>query len=573
MTIKELYIELRTDPGLYYRRHIKKLSLSEEDSIEELLALLHAGLAIYKGDFFLTLSNTILNHRDFSENPEYQFFYHLGRSSYFRYIEELNYSLQSIQQAYKLSLIIGDYFYIVKSLSQLSSLYAILHDHETALFYLEQALDYLENQEDKLLGADTYNSLGLLLFNQNRYEEAIKAYTHALQLYDDQPNKEHFINYVILLLNTGESLMELGETTEAESFFSSGIRIAEDRGFIDYFGQMILLIAEVFYRRKQYDSAYAYIRKFIVNTDRFRKEQNRIHRDHDKNKLKEEILTLNTLKKRNDELNNHLSSLYVKIDRHEEEGRHAEELFKDISRALEKGQLKSWYQPQWSLTEKKYIGAEALVRWIKPDGPIVKPDYFIDVIENMSLIHDLTKQVVSQSFRFCRKIRDSIDPHFIVSINVSPFELHHFDVVTMIEKEILLTGLQPHNVEIEIIERSFLDRNPLSVNKLYQLKEMGVGIALDDFGTGYSSLACLNRIPFDRVKVDRSLLLNASTMGKGDKMLGSIIKLLHDLEYPVVVEGVERKDHLDLVRQLGGDEVQGFFFSKALPPEEFPRIF
>lgn len=367
--------------------------------------------------------------------------------------------------------------------------------------------------------------------------------------------------------------MELGETTEAESFFSSGIRIAEDRGFIDYFGQMILLIAEVFYRRKQYDSAYAYIRKFIVNTDRFRKEQNRIHRDHDKNKLKEEILTLNTLKKRNDELNNHLSSLYVKIDRHEEEGRHAEELFKDISRALEKGQLKSWYQPQWSLTEKKYIGAEALVRWIKPDGPIVKPDYFIDVIENMSLIHDLTKQVVSQSFRFCRKIRDSIDPHFIVSINVSPFELHHFDVVTMIEKEILLTGLQPHNVEIEIIERSFLDRNPLSVNKLYQLKEMGVGIALDDFGTGYSSLACLNRIPFDRVKVDRSLLLNASTMGKGDKMLGSIIKLLHDLEYPVVVEGVERKDHLDLVRQLGGDEVQGFFFSKALPPEEFPRIF
>ncbi|WP_246433865.1 EAL domain-containing protein [Spirochaeta isovalerica] len=571
--MKERYKLLRSDPGLYYRNNIDSIDISPEGDIEEMIALLMAGLSIYNGDFFVRLSNIILNHRDFSNSPEYQFYYHLSRFSYFRYIQEMNYALESIQKAYKLSLILDDTFYIVKALGQLATLYSILQDYETSFFYLEQALEYGETLEDKILFADTYNSLGLLMFHQKRFEDALKAFTRALDLYEKEKEKERHLNFVILLLNTGETLMELGENTEAETFFSSGIRIAEERDFVDYFGQLILLIAEVFFRRKEFDKSYNYMKRFISQSDRFREDRNRVHKIHDRDKLKEEIMTLNTLRQRNEELNNRLNNLYDRLDSRDREELHAGALFEEISKAMNDGELHSWFQPQWSLKEKRYIGAEALIRWIKPDGSIFKPDTFIDIIEESNLIHKLTKIVVSQAFSFCRYMRDHIDPHFIVSINISPYELHHFDVLTLIEKEMLLKGLYPENVEIEITERTFLDRNPLSVNKLYQLKEMGIRIALDDFGTGYSSLSCLNRIPFDRVKVDRSLLLNATAMGKGDRMLESIIRLLHDLEYPVVVEGVEKEDHLELVKKLGADEVQGFLFSKAVPQESFLRLF
>jgi len=573
MTMKERYKSLRSDPGAYYRENINSVTPSLNDDIEKLLGLLQSGLILYNGDFFLTLSSLILNHKDFSDNPEYQYHYHLARSNYFRHIQEMSYALESIQKAYKLSLILGDYFYIVKSLGLLSTLYSIMYDHETSFFYLEQALEYADRMDDKVLYADTYNSLGQLMASQNRYEEALKAYNLALDLYGREKEKERHLNYVILLLNTGETLMELGEEAEAESFFSSGIQIAEDRGFVDYFGRLILLISGVFHRRKQYDKAYVYIKKYIYQSDLFREEQNRIHRARDKEKLKEEILTLNILKMRNEELNNRLISLYDRLDSREESDRHSAELLGEISQALGAGELKSWFQPQLSVRDGNIIGAEALVRWIKSDGTLIKPSYFIDIIEESSLIHELTKCIVSQSFSFCRHMCDNIDPHFVISINISPYELHHFDVVTLIEKELLLKGLYPGNVEIEITERTFLDRNPLSVNKLYQLKEMGIRIALDDFGTGYSSLACLNRIPFDRVKVDRSLLLNASAVGKGGRMLESIIRLLHDLEYPVLVEGVEKKEHFDIVSLLGADEVQGFFFSKALPAGDFLKLF
>ncbi|MBN2656289.1 MAG: tetratricopeptide repeat protein [Spirochaetales bacterium] len=345
MTMKDRFKLLRTDPGAYYRENIDRITISPDGDIEEMLALLLAGLSVYNGDFFVKLSNIILNHRDFSDSPEYQYYYHLSRFSFFRHIEEMNYALESIQKAYNLSLILEDSGYIVKSLGQLSALYSNMHDYETAFFYLEEALKYADRIDDRVLFADTYNSLGLLMFNQKRYEEALKAFERALDLYDLEKEKEKHLNYVILLLNTGETLMEIGEEIEAESFFSSGIRIAEERDFIDYFGQLILLIAEVFHRRKQYDKSYSYMKRFISQSDRFREEQSRVHKIHDTDKLKEEVMTLNTLKQRNDELSSRLNSLYNRLESRNLAELKAGALFREISDAMNKGELQCWFQP------------------------------------------------------------------------------------------------------------------------------------------------------------------------------------------------------------------------------------
>lgn len=573
MTFKKRIEDIRSNPGAYFRSNRKKTPLREDTPIEDLLCLFITGTALYDATFFEDMSELIVEHGSFRDNREYQYYYHLTRGLFFRFIGEMHHSLESARNAYKLAVIIEDPDYICRTLTVLGSVSGASREYEAAFYYFEEALDQIDRITDSQLQADVFSSFGVLLFKIGERSRAKNAYYKALDHYNKIDSRETILNYTILLLNLAEIHDSLNEYDKALEYLMKGAELAEKGGFSEYIGSLMPLISDMYYKKKDYEKAYGYIRRYVRQNNLHRDKLNTVNRHYDADRLKEEIFSLSLLNKRNEDLNNRLISLYSRIDSLDENGKREETLLEQISEAISTGRMVCYYQPKWSRKENRVTGAEALVRWVKEDGTVVFPGDFIELLENTPLMHGLTCSVIRQAFRFCAYIRDNFDPHFCVSVNVSPYELKNHDVVSYVEKEMLLNGLYPGNVEIEIIERTFLDQNPSSMNQLFTLKELGIRIALDDFGTGYSSLSYLNRIPFDRVKVDRSLLLNASTVNKGDKMLRSIITLLHELDFPVTVEGVEKMTHLQLLDDFGCDEMQGFYFGKAVPSEEFTDFF
>lgn len=564
--------EIRSNPQQYYKALSSRLDLTVDNDLDDLLCLLYSGLSSMGSIEFEEISNLILDHKEFKDNPERQFHYHIARGSFFRLIEDADHSLESYEKAYKLGVLMKDPFYLVRSLVLLKSIHEFQADYETALFYGEQALGLIDEVDAYNIKGEIYTGLGSLLCHMNQYERAEEAYRMSLVQYENVPGKARSLNYCILLLNLGEVCFLNNKKSESDDFFIKGIEISDREGFKPFFRELLTIIGEYYYRKKEYDTAYDYMAFYIREEKNHKISRNKIKKFYKKDKLKEEVLSLSILRKKNEELNGQLSKLYEKLEDQSRSDRNEEQLLNKIGKAISEDRMLAYFQPLYSLKDKKILSAEALVRWIDTDGTIIYPGAFIDVIENSHLIHSLTKNMIKQSFQFCRKIREEYDPHFVMSVNISPAELASYDLVSLIEKELLLNGLYPENVEIEITERTFLEEKPKAINQLYTIKELGVNIALDDFGTGYSSLASLNRIPFDKVKIDKSLVLNATAVGKGDRMLGNIIRLVHDMDLPVVVEGVEKKEHLELLGPMECDIVQGFYYSKAVWSGDFLKL-
>ncbi|MBI9100113.1 MAG: EAL domain-containing protein, partial [Spirochaetaceae bacterium] len=540
--------------------------------IEDFLCIFYAGTISLNGELFEKLSNLILEHREFEENPEYQYLYFISRSAFFRFNGELHFAIEACEKANKLSYIVNNPYYIIKSLMYFSILYDSLNEYEMALSYIERAMKLLEEVDDPAIAGDVYNSFGLILQDTGEFQRAKEVYCKALEFYNNISGRRSHLNYCILILNTGEVSALLNQMEEAEKYFDLGISIAEEQECSDFLERHIISIAEIFYKKKLYEKAYQYIKKYISLQDRIKIIQQKISKIYDHERFKEELSTLYFLHNQNESLNNRLTSLYNRIEATEKKQEGKGALFSEINQALIHKEFHSYFQPKWSLREKKFTGAEALARWIKEDGTIIYPDDFIGLIEDTNLINMMSEQIIQQAFRFCKEVCGSINPHFIISINIAPYQLEHQNVVRLIEKEMFLNGLFPENIEIEITERTFFDNNIKIMNQLYELKELGVKIALDDFGTGYSSLACLNRIPFETVKIDRDFLINASSVEHGEKMLSGIINLLHDMNFLVVAEGVSKKEHVELLEKLGSDELQGFYYSKAITGDQLIQL-
>lgn len=154
-----------------------------------------------------------------------------------------------------------------------------------------------------------------------------------------------------------------------------------------------------------------------------------------------------------------------------------------------------------------------------------------------------------------------------VSINISPFQLRELNIVAILESACLKNKISPSAIQIEITERSVLEKDIDSLNNLYKLKEKGFKLALDDFGVGFSSLDCLRDLPLDVVKLDKSLIRNAQGKEKSEKLLRGIIHLLKDLDFGIVCEGIETEKEAALVSSLGCTLHQGFLYHKASDPE------
>ena len=243
-----------------------------------------------------------------------------------------------------------------------------------------------------------------------------------------------------------------------------------------------------------------------------------------------------------------------------------------LRRATEREEFEVHYQPRVDIRSKQIVGMEALVRWRDAELGFVPPAKFIPVAEEANLINQIGEQVLRAA---CRQAREWVDLGFdglSVSVNLSARQFRQGHLVSTIESALAESGLEAERLELELTESTIMGHGQEFVGMLADLKKLGVRVAIDDFGTGYSNLSYLSRFPIDSLKIDRSFVSEVATDQQHALLAKAVISLGHSLRLKVVAEGVETAEQLDFLRHHGCDEVQGYFFSKPVPPEEFTRM-
>jgi diguanylate cyclase (GGDEF)-like protein/PAS domain S-box-containing protein len=247
------------------------------------------------------------------------------------------------------------------------------------------------------------------------------------------------------------------------------------------------------------------------------------------------------------------------------------ELEGKLRRALERDQFQLHYQPRVDLASGSILGAEALIRWYIPGEPPILPERFIGLAEETGLITPIGKWVLRAACAQNQAWQVLGLPPIVVSVNVSARQFHSNNFVDTVTETLQETGLDPSYLEIELTESAMHDA-PQLVAMLGELKRIGVHVAIDDFGTGYSSLSSLKRFPVDRLKVDRSFVEHIASDVDDAAIVRTIIALGHNLGLKVVAEGVESAEQLQFLREHACDEVQGFYFSRPLPTDQFEKL-
>ncbi|TPH16106.1 bifunctional diguanylate cyclase/phosphodiesterase [Litorilituus lipolyticus] len=229
--------------------------------------------------------------------------------------------------------------------------------------------------------------------------------------------------------------------------------------------------------------------------------------------------------------------------------------------------LELWYQPQLSLASGKVIGAEALLRWRTADGNYVSPAVFIPLAEYSGLIIEIGDWVIKQACQQIQRLENTFGD-ISISVNVSIPQFRRDDFVDTVIGSIKAHQIDPSKLELEITENILMDDPQLVVDALIKLKSEGISIALDDFGTGYSSLSYLQKLPLDRLKVDRAFVTNIAEEGQS-VIAETIINLGKKMELKVIAEGIEELKQQERLLELGCDEVQGFYYAKPMPEKDF----
>jgi diguanylate cyclase (GGDEF)-like protein len=243
------------------------------------------------------------------------------------------------------------------------------------------------------------------------------------------------------------------------------------------------------------------------------------------------------------------------------------ELQMDLGSAVGRDEFFLVYQPIFEIDTCAVVGVEALLRWQHPTRGLVMPDEFIPILEESGLIITVGRQVL---FRACRQAAEwrRAGYDLSMSVNVSPRQLDSPGIVSDITEALEASGLGPDHLVLEITE-STLMRDPAStVDRISQLKALGIRVAVDDFGTGYSSLAYLRRFPVDILKIDRSFIASMTSSERSSAMIHSLVQLGKSLGLDTVAEGIEERQQLEQLRDEQCDTGQGFLYAKPLSPQD-----
>ncbi|OPG79275.1 Phytochrome-like protein cph2 [Pseudomonas ogarae] len=227
------------------------------------------------------------------------------------------------------------------------------------------------------------------------------------------------------------------------------------------------------------------------------------------------------------------------------------------------------YQPKLDLKSGKVVGVEALVRWDRPDHGLVYPSDFIPVAEDSGLIVPLSQWVLQEACQqACRWQAQGMRPLYL-SVNVSAIDFRQRGFVEGIARTLKETGLDPTQLELEITESVLMQNVDTTIAILKAIKQLGIRLAIDDFGTGYSSLSYLQKFPVDVLKIDQSFVGDLSIDSNDAKLVSTIISLGKSLNLHIIAEGVETLEQLEFLKKHQCEEVQGYYFSKAVEPQAF----
>lgn len=236
--------------------------------------------------------------------------------------------------------------------------------------------------------------------------------------------------------------------------------------------------------------------------------------------------------------------------------------------ALSAGEMSVSYQPVYSQRDKRFVGAEALLRWQRLDGTSIPPAEFVPVAEESGLIFELGEHVLRQACRLVTQLHHDGLEEFYISVNVSAKQILNRAFVDMLDSILSETQVNTHHLHLEITESVFAGDLEHVNRQLTEIKRRGIKLLIDDFGTGYSSLSYLSNFPFDALKVDKSFVSEIGSEG-GTTMVNTIVDLAVNLGMDIVVEGVETEEQLSYILELGCHLMQGYYFARPQAEDEF----
>lgn len=242
----------------------------------------------------------------------------------------------------------------------------------------------------------------------------------------------------------------------------------------------------------------------------------------------------------------------------------------ELRKALKEGQLELYYQPQKNIVTENIIGLEALLRWKHPEKGYISPSTFIPIAEKTGIIFEIGSWVLKEACRQNKEWQNEGYDPLVVSVNLSAKQFHQQDLVFEVQSVLRETGLDARYLELEITESMAMSNEEYIIYTLQGLRDLGVSVSIDDFGTGYSSLMYLSRFPVSKLKIDRVFI--HENHKQNEAIVKSIIHMSHSLNLKVIAEGVETIEQLQFLKEEQCDEVQGFYFSKPLPPAKLTQI-
>lgn len=248
------------------------------------------------------------------------------------------------------------------------------------------------------------------------------------------------------------------------------------------------------------------------------------------------------------------------------------EITSGIPRALERKEFQVYFQPKMDTDTLDLIGAEALVRWKKPDGRFIYPDEFIPLIERSGQIVDVDYYVYREVFQFLAERLKEGKKVVPISLNVSRMHLNRTDFITYVESLLEEFQIPCSLIEFELTESIYLENTERALDLIKGLHNLGIKVSMDDFGSGYSSLNLLSKLPIDIIKLDK-VFLKEGEMQESDRIIIScVVDMAKKLHIASLCEGVETQEQSDYLKKVGCQMQQGFYFSKPVPQKDFEDI-
>ncbi|MDQ7061604.1 MAG: EAL domain-containing protein [Sulfurimonas sp.] len=237
--------------------------------------------------------------------------------------------------------------------------------------------------------------------------------------------------------------------------------------------------------------------------------------------------------------------------------------------ALKNEEFIVYYQPQMNAKTNKLIGMEALVRWNHPNMGIVSPAKFIPLAESTGLIIDLDRHVMKTAMTQCAQwYKKGFNPG-VLAMNLSVKQLAKVECVEVFENLMQITGCKAEWIELEVTEGQIMKNPEEAIKVLAKINDLGINLAVDDFGTGYSSLAYLKRLPIDKLKIDQAFIRDLPDDEEDAGITKAVIALAKSLDLRIIAEGVETKEQKDFLVLNGCENIQGYYYSKPIPANEF----